>query len=180
LDRINLIVGEFLVLAKPTAVQYKEKEITTLIQDVVTLINTQAILNNTQIVVEYGTDLPVIVCEENQLKQVFINILKNAVEAMPNGGIIEVKVKEKENDKVSIFIADQGMGIPEYRIPKLGEPFYTTKEKGTGLGLMTSYKIIENHNGEINISSKINEGTTVEVILPTIPQVDIEKKPILD
>ena len=120
LDRINLIVGEFLVLAKPTVVQYKEKEITTLIQDVVTLINTQAILNNTQIVVEYGTDLPIIVCEENQLKQVFINILKNAVEAMPNGGIIEVKVKEKENDKVSIFIADQGMGIPEDRIPKLG------------------------------------------------------------
>ena len=60
-----------------------------------------------------GIDLPIIVCEENQLKQVFINILKNAVEAMPNGGIIDVKVIEKENDKVSIFIADQGMGIPE-------------------------------------------------------------------
>ena len=78
LDRINLIVGEFLVLSKPTAVEFKEKEITTLIKDVVTLINTQAIMNNTQIVEEYGTDLPEIVCEENQLKQVFINILKNA------------------------------------------------------------------------------------------------------
>ena len=175
LDRINLIVGEFLVLSKPTAVEFKEKEITTLIKDVVTLINTQAIMNNIQIVEEYRSVLPKVVCEENQLKQVFINVLKNAIEAMPNGGIIEVKVIEKDKDKVSIFITDQGMGIPEEQIPKLGEPFYTTKEKGTGLGLMTCYKIIENHDGEMNISSKINEGTMVEIILPTIPHVDIEK-----
>ena len=170
LDRINLIVGEFLVLSKPTAVEFKEKEITTLIKDVVTLINTQAIMNNIQIVEEYRSVLPKVVCEENQLKQVFINLLKNAIEAMPNGGIIEVKVLEKDKDKVSIFITDQGMGIPEERIPKLGEPFYTTKEKGTGLGLMTCYKIIENHDGEMNISSKINKGTLVEVKLPLIPQ----------
>ena len=175
LDRINLIVGEFLVLSKPTAVEFKEKEITTLIKDVVTLINTQAIMNNIQIVEEYRSVLPKVVCEENQLKQVFINLLKNAIEAMPNGGIIEVKVLEKDKDKVSIFITDQGMGIPEERIPKLGEPFYTTKEKGTGLGLMTCYKIIENHDGEMNISSKINKGTLVEIILPTIPQDDMEK-----
>ena len=145
-----------------------------------TLINTQAIMNNIQIFVEFESDIPMIVCEENQLKQVFINILKNSIEAMPNGGKIDVKVKVKEKDKVSICFIDQGSGIPEDRIPTLGEPFYTTKEKGTGLGLMTSYKIIESHDGELKISSKINEGTTVEVILPTIPQVEIEKKPILD
>ena len=175
LDRINLIVGEFLVLSKPTAVEFKEKEITNLIRDVVTLINTQAIMNNIQIVENYDSVVPVVICEENQLKQVFINLLKNAIEAMPNGGIIEVNVLEKDKDKVSIFITDQGMGIPEERISKLGEPFYTTKEKGTGLGLMTCYKIIENHDGEMNISSKINEGTLVEILLPTIPQDDIEK-----
>ena len=175
LDRINLIVGEFLVLSKPNAVEFKEKEITNLIKDVVTLINTQAIMNNIQIVEEYGSVLPIVVCEENHLKQVFINLLKNAIEAMPNGGMIEVKVLEKDKDKVSIFITDQGMGIPEERIPKLGEPFYTTKEKGTGLGLMTCYKIIENHDGEMIISSKINKGTLVEVILPLIPQDNAEK-----
>ena len=96
LDRINLIVGEFLVLSKPTAVEFrKEKEITTLIKDVVTLINTQAIMNNIQIVEEYRSVLPKVICKENQLKQVFINLLKNAIEAMPNGGIIEVKVTRK-------------------------------------------------------------------------------------
>jgi two-component system sporulation sensor kinase A len=169
LERINLIVSEFLVLAKPTAVEFKDKEINILINDVVTLINTHAIMNNVQIFVEFESEISTIVCEENQLKQVFINILKNSIEAMPNGGIINIKVKVIENDTISIFFIDQGTGISEDRIPKLGEPFYTTKEKGTGLGLMTSYKIIENHDGGLKISSKINEGTTVEVILPRVP-----------
>lgn len=172
LDRINMIVGEFLVLAKPTAVEYKEVEINHLIKDVVTLINTQAIMNNIQIIVEYEANVPTIVCEENQLKQVFINLLKNAIEAMPNGGIIEVIIELQKEEKVSISIIDQGLGIPEDQIPKLGEPFYTTKENGTGLGLMTSYKIIENHNGEMKISSRINKGTTVEVILPTLTTIE--------
>ena len=132
-------------------------------------------MNNIQIFVEFESDLPMIVCEENQLKQVFINILKNSIEAMPNGGIIDVKVKVKEKDKVSISFIDQGSGIPEDRIPTLGEPLYTTKEKGTGLGLMTSYKIIESHDGELKISSKINEGTIVEVILPMSSQSHLTK-----
>jgi two-component system sporulation sensor kinase A len=169
LERINLIIGEFLILAKPTAVVFKNKEIKSLIKDVVTLINTQAHMNNVQIFVEFEPDVPMIMCEENQLKQVFINILKNAIEAMPNGGVINLKVRVKEKGKVSICFVDQGLGIPEDRIPKIGEPFYTTKEKGTGLGLMTSYKIIENHEGELKISSIVNKGTTVEVILPAVP-----------
>jgi PAS domain S-box-containing protein len=170
LDRINDIVGEFLVLAKPTAAVFAEKDVKELIKDVVTLINTQSILNNVQIFVEFESDLPRISCEENQLKQVLLNLLKNAIEAMPSGGSIDVKVKVKEEGKISIQIIDQGIGIPKERIPTLGEPFYTTKEKGTGLGLMTCYKIIETHNGELTIESEVNEGTTIEVILPTITQ----------
>ncbi|MFD0826443.1 ATP-binding protein [Neobacillus sp. M.A.Huq-85] len=170
LDRINSIVGEFLVLAKPTAAVFIEKDVKNLIKDVVTLINNQSILNNVQIYVEFDSDLPMVMCEENQLKQVFLNLLKNAIEAMPKGGNIDVKVKQKEDGKISIQIIDQGVGIPEARIPTLGEPFYTTKEKGTGLGLMTCYKIIESHNGEIKITSVVDEGTTVEIMLPTITQ----------
>jgi PAS domain S-box-containing protein len=170
LDRINDIVGEFLVLAKPTAAVFTEKDVKELIKDVVTLINTQSILNNVQIFVEFECNLPRISCEENQLKQVLINLLKNAIEAMPTGGNIDVKVKVKEEGKISIQIIDQGIGIPKERIPTLGEPFYTTKEKGTGLGLMTCYKIIESHNGELTIDSEVNEGTTIEIILPTITQ----------
>ncbi|MFP7297167.1 ATP-binding protein [Neobacillus niacini] len=170
LDRINDIVGEFLVLAKPTAAVFAEKDVKELIKDVVTLINTQSILNNVQIFVEFESDLPKISCEENQLKQVLLNLLKNSIEAMPNGGNIDVKVKVRDEGKISIQIIDQGIGIPKERIPTLGEPFYTTKEKGTGLGLMTCYKIIESHNGELTIDSEVNKGTTIEISLPTITQ----------
>ena len=129
LERINLIVGEFLVLAKPTAVVFKEKEIKSLLKDVVTLINTQAIMNNVQIVVESAADIPMVVCEENQLKQVFINILKNSIEAMPDGGVIDVKIKVKEKDKLSICVIDQGFGIPEDRIPTWVNLFIPQKKK---------------------------------------------------
>lgn len=170
LERIDLIVGEFLVLAKPSVAVFVEQDVKELIKDIVTLINTQSILNNVQIFVEFDSDLPMISCEKNQLKQVFLNLIKNSIEAMPNGGNIDVKVKEKDDGRISIIIIDQGIGIPKERISTLGEPFYTTKEKGTGLGLMTCYKIIESHNGQLIIQSKLNEGTTIEIILPTITQ----------
>ncbi|PLR76610.1 PAS domain-containing sensor histidine kinase [Bacillus sp. V3-13] len=176
LERINLIVGEFLVLAKPTAIVFQEKNLKNLIKDVVMLINTQSILNNVQIFVEFGADIPNISCEENQLKQLFINILKNGIEAMPMGGTIDLKVEKKEDGKVSILFIDHGVGIPEERIPTLGEPFYTTKEKGTGLGLMTCYKIVETHNGELNITSKVGQGTTIEIILPVLTKEHINEE----
>ena len=111
-----------------------------------------------------------ILCDENRLKQVFINLLQNAIEAMPTGGEIYINVKDSNNGKIAIEIKDQGIGIQEERIATLGEPFYTTKEKGTGLGLMTCYKIIESHKGELTFQSKINEGTTVSIVLPTVTQ----------
>ncbi|MGB5945829.1 ATP-binding protein, partial [Paenisporosarcina sp.] len=147
LERINSIVGEFLVLAKPSVANFVEQDVTILIKDIVTLIDTQSILSNVQIFVEFDRDLPMVNCEKNQLKQVFLNIIKNSIEAMPNGGNIDVKVKAKEEGKISIEIIDQGIGIPKERMSTLGEPFYSTKEKGTGLGLMTCFKIIESHNG---------------------------------
>ena len=178
LDRINAIVSEFLVLAKPTAAVYKECDITELLNDVVTLIGTQSILNNVEIAVEYETDLPMVSCEENQLKQVFLNLFKNAIEAMPDGGNIVVNVRKKGAGQIAIQIIDEGVGIPKERLSTLGEPFYTTKEKGTGLGLMTCYKIIESHHGFLDIQSTVNKGTTIEIILPSISQALLKIEPI--
>ncbi|MEH7418780.1 ATP-binding protein [Neobacillus drentensis] len=178
LDRINAIVSEFLVLAKPTAAVYIERDIKQLLNDVVTLIGTQSILNNVEITAKYENDLPKVSCEENQLKQVFLNLFKNAIEAMPNGGNIEVTVRKKRENQLSIQITDEGVGIPKERIPTLGEPFYTTKEKGTGLGLMTCYKIIKSHHGILDIQSTVNKGTTIEIILPSISQTLLNIEPI--
>jgi signal transduction histidine kinase len=91
---------------------------------------------------------------------------------MDNGGKIFVQIKKIDDSNILIRFIDQGLGIEQERIDRLGEPFYSTKEKGTGLGLMVSFRIIERHNGKIKISSVKNQGTTVDVILPaTIRQV---------
>ncbi|MBP1964461.1 PAS domain-containing sensor histidine kinase [Paenibacillus aceris] len=165
LDRINDIVSEFMVIAKPQAVNYEMKDIRKIVDDVMSLLDTQAILNNVQIHTEIAAGIPAIKCEENQLKQVFINILKNAIEAMPDGGNIVIAL-ETDDNKIRIRFIDEGCGISEERIVLLGEPFYTTKEKGTGLGLMVCHKIIEAHRGHLEIKSVIDKGTTVEILLP--------------
>lgn len=165
LDRIQSVVNEFLVLAKPQVINFTPRNLSPLLHQVVELLQTEAILNNVQITVELDETATMVNCEENQLKQVFINILKNAIEAMPNGGRITIQLQQL-GDSLSVRIQDQGEGIGEERIQKLGEPFYTTKEKGTGLGLMISYKIIQAHQGNMKISSQRNKGTTVEITLP--------------
>lgn len=167
LDRINLIVGEFLILAKPHMVQFNDKDINQIIRHVLTLIGTQAIINNIHLDHKLANELPTISCEENQLKQVIINLIKNAIEAMPKGGTITVETGVHDEEHLFIRITDEGHGIPKEMLDKLGEPFYTTKDHGTGLGLMVCYKIIENHLGELMVQSEVNQGTTFEIILRT-------------
>jgi PAS domain S-box-containing protein len=166
LDRINFIVSEFLVIAKPQSVYYQPKQIGPILQNTVALLNSQAIMRNVQIITKLDEDLSPINCDENQIKQVFINILNNSIDSMPEGGDIILEAKKLDENHIVIRCTDQGCGIPEDRIPRLGEPFYTTKEKGTGLGLMVSFKIIENHQGRLRIESKLHAGTTVEIIFP--------------
>jgi two-component system, sporulation sensor kinase E len=168
LKRIESIITEFLILAKPQATQFLEKDINIIVQETIELLRAQALLQNVIITPIYHKQM-VIFCEANQLKQVFINIMKNALEAMPTGGKISIETDTWKDDYVKISISDEGMGIPEEKIKKLGEPFYTTKERGTGLGLMVSYKIIEEHHGWIEVESSLGEGTTFHVYLPFKP-----------
>ena len=166
IERINSIVSEFMVLAKPQAVNNQNENITSLLTDVITLLETLAIVKNIEVTKEFEPNVSLVRCEGNQIKQVFINIFKNAIEAVANKGKIHIEVSQMDSDSVRVRFIDNGPGIPTDLITRLGEPFYTTKEKGTGLGLMVSYKIIENHHGRINITSEMNKGTTVDIILP--------------
>lgn len=165
LDRIEFIISEFLVLAKPQAVIHQHRDIRRMLEQIVMLADTHAILHNVQILTDFPDELPLITCEEKQIKQVFLNLMKNAIESMPDGGVVTVAAKVAE-DKLLIVFTDQGCGIPEESLERLGEPFFTTKETGTGLGLMVSHKIIADHGGTINVRSKMGIGTAVEVHLP--------------
>ncbi|WP_338753740.1 PAS domain S-box protein [Bacillus sp. FJAT-52991] len=169
LERIEFIMNEFLMLAKPhEEMKMEEKSVTDVLKEVITFMSPEAILNQVEIITEF-TDKPLmVICEEKQLKQVFINLIKNAIEAISSGGQIVVRTMIKSNGFICIEVEDNGVGISKERVERLGEPFYSSKEKGTGLGLMVSFKIIENHNGTVEISSEEGHGTTVKILLPIV------------
>ncbi|MFB9329789.1 PAS domain S-box protein [Paenibacillus aurantiacus] len=168
LDRINEIVQEFMALAKPQANQlFGHYDLIRIFHAVMTLLETQAIMNNVELCLNMSeAGETSIYCDENQIKQVFINLLKNAIEAMPAGGRIEIELRALRDGEVTILIKDQGVGIPIELIDKLGGPFYTTKSSGTGLGLMICNRIVQAHHGEMSFASESGLGTTVTVVLP--------------
>ncbi len=166
IERIESITTEFMAVAKPQVVKMQLNNISVLMDQVLMLLQPQAMMHNIKFRIDLNPGIPLISCEGNQLKQVFVNILKNAIESMPMGGEILIQINILDNNQVSIRFIDQGCGIPKERIPYLGEPFYSIKEEGIGLGLMICYKIIETHQGKIFIKSEMNKGTTVEVTLP--------------
>ncbi len=176
LDRIDSIVGEFLMLAKPHAVTYQHYDMVQLLEQVISLMSIQRGKKRIQITTEFEDNIPTVCCDKNQMQQVFINVIKNAIEAMPNGGNIRVQLAKDGDYSVLIRVIDEGVGIPEEVVPNLGDPFFTTKEKGTGLGLMVCEKIIRAHQGELSIKSKLNQGTTVEIKLPIIIENDSQSE----
>jgi two-component system sporulation sensor kinase A len=131
------------------------------------LLDTHANYKNCRIINEISDEITIF-CEENGLKQVFINLIQNALESMSKG-TVKVTV-EKRNEYGMVIIEDEGCGIDEQSLARLGEPFYSTKQTGTGLGLMISYRIIEQHQGHISFASKVGVGTKVEIALPYIKE----------
>lgn len=164
IERMNLIVGEFLILGKPQAIQFKREQCETILKEVLNVFGIQAALNHVVIRTECAHS-PEITCDRNQIKQVFLNILRNAMEALPFGGNIDIVLDEEDGCQVISFM-DNGSGMSEDVLQRIGEPFHTTKPEGNGLGMMIVQKILNSHKGRMSISSKVGEGTTVKIYLP--------------
>jgi PAS domain S-box-containing protein len=166
LNRIEHIVNEFLFVSKPHLIDYRVNRIRTILDSVLLIMGTQAILSNVQIINDVDEQLDIL-CDENQVKQVMINLIKNAIESMPEGGTMTIDSSILlEERQVHIRFRDEGTGISPERLGKLGEPFYTTKEKGTGMGLLMCYRIMEMHKGQLRIESELGRGTLVTMVLP--------------
>jgi len=164
-NRILFIMNEFLFLAKPAEPKFGNHSLKAIIDDVLELFQAQAESANVEICIQYQEPLPYILCDDNQLKQVFVNVINNALEAMPNGGKLSIDVNMERHAAV-VTISDTGCGIPEQLLARIGEPFYTTKENGNGLGVMICRSIIENHDGSFAINSVLDQGTAVSIRLP--------------
>ncbi|MFC0216492.1 PAS domain-containing protein [Paenibacillus chartarius] len=164
-SRIEKILTDLLQLARPKPSEFAAFELTPLVHDVATLLEAQARERQVRIeICHSGAGQPVW-CDDSQIKQVLLNLTRNAIEAMQDGGVVRLGVCQDGGEAV-LRITDQGEGISAERMVYLGQPFQTTKEQGTGLGLMLCYAIIEHHKGRIVVESCVGVGTTFEVRLP--------------
>ena len=164
IDRTLILIEDFLNLTRLN-VDKSIMDISMLIEDIIISINT--LLNSKNITFEYNIvdDEVFIEGDYNRLKQVFINLVKNSVESIKNSnGLIRLNMLVDKN--VVITVEDNGIGMDKDTLKRIGEPFFTTKEKGTGLGVKLSSEIIELHGGRIKYYSKLNKGTVVKIELP--------------
>lgn len=171
MDRINVIIKELVLLSQPSKPDLTFSQLENVLDEISVLIDSEAICNNVNVERIYQSNLPLAVMDVNQIKQVFINIASNAIHAMPKGGKLTISVGYRpDNNEFIISFKDNGIGITEQDIKNIFNPFYTTKEYSTGLGLTVSYQLIKYHGGRIKVKSKLNMGTVVTVFLPVLNQ----------
>ena len=188
-EKINHIVKQLLEFSRPRDLDLKESNINTLLDETLDLLNNDLLKKNIKIHKQY-TNLPLINIDPSQMKQVFLNLFLNAVDAMPTGGTITIQTSTtnainatnitnnprhttydiRNTNTVVITITDTGHGIAKEDLKHIFDPFFTKKEGGTGLGLSVVHGIIEKHKGRIHVSSQLNAGTTFSITLPTTQQ----------
>lgn len=165
IDKIEMITSELLFISKPLTDEKKLETVYSMIKDVTLLLGSQAHLKNIQFKWSVSKDL-FIYCDRSQIKQVLINLIKNAIEAMKNPGVIQIKARLTAHKIIEIDIIDQGSGIPQEIIKKIGEPFFTTKQSGTGLGLMITKQILEKQFGRLRIVQSDEKGSIFRITFP--------------
>ncbi len=173
MDRANLIISDYLSFAKPHTEDIEMIDVGKQLEQVQNILAPYALMQHVEI--QRDIDGPcLIMANQQKLNQCLINLVKNGIEAMPNGGVLMMSCQARNNGKVTIHITDQGVGMTKDQIKRLGTPFYTLKEKGTGLGLMVSYRIIQTFNGSIQVSSELSRGTTFSIEFPSVEPIALK------
>ena len=166
-DRLNKIITNFLTYARPRVSNFSEIDVREAVSDTFMLLKHSPDIKEHHVL---ETDLPekpvTISADSTQLKQIFWNLARNSILAMPDGGTLKIKLEEIGGERIRILFEDTGCGMSPAQVAQLFEPFSTSTTGGTGLGLSIVYQIIRDHNGTINVRSRENDGTTITVELP--------------
>ena len=169
-DRISALVTELLEFARPSEPKFELEDINSILDGMILLVSNETKSKHIDIIKDYASDLRPITIDREQMKQVFLNMLLNGIEATPENGNICVKTRFFEKPEGDAYIqvefTDSGCGIPPEYLEEIFTPFFTTKEKGSGLGLSISNQIIQDHRGYIDVESEVNKGTSFFVNLP--------------
>ena len=165
INRLDYIISQFLQAIRPTRPELKPISLNDIVMDTVTLLEPE--IDNREVKLEqhFASELPTAPLDEVQVKQALVNLIKNAVQAMTQGGTLTLTTIA-ETDGVWVHVADTGGGIPQEKINRIFQPYFTTKEKGTGLGLMIVQRIVREHGGRIELESNTGEGTTFRLWFP--------------
>lgn len=168
INRIAGIVHHLLSFGRRRRSEEELVRVNRLLDDVLTLVRYQIRNDNIELITELASDLPPVRGAPNQLKQVFLNIIVNARQAMPDGGTLTITTRKIKDDSVEIALSDTGYGMDEEVVEKVFRPFYTTKDErgGSGIGLFLCRNIVKEHGGRLLVSSRAGEGSTFLVILP--------------
>jgi len=170
IERLNKIVVDFLFAVRPMNVELRDGDPGALVTETADFIRYEAEKAGVSVETRIGTNIPRVLLDKRYMKQAVLNLAKNALAAMPDGGTLAFIVEAKD-DEVHISVEDSGTGIAEEDLSKIFEPYYTTKDMGTGLGLTITFKIVKEHEGEISVVSKPGYGSTFTISLP-VPQKD--------
>lgn len=165
IERIDNIVKGLMDFARPTTLNLAQQTLTPILQSVLALMKANLEHHHIKVVSDFSPELTDFQFDPDKIKQAFMNVVLNGMEAMPEGGTLTVSTFKQENT-VCLKVTDTGIGISEEDIEHLFEPFFTRKDKGTGLGLANVKRILEEHDGKIKIDSTLGEGTTVTMCLP--------------
>ena len=169
--RLSELLRKMLSFSKPDQEEKQPVDVNTVLDEILLLHEKQLQENDIKIKTEFARTLPEIRASKNQLRQVFLNLVANARDAMPNGGTLRVTTTA-DHENIEIEIADTGMGIKEEHIKKIFDSFFTTKDsvKGVGLGLSVCYGFIKDHGGDIQVQSQVGAGTTFAITFPILPE----------
>ncbi len=167
-DRLNSIITNFLSYARPRVSDFSEIDVRQAVSDTFTLLqHSPDIREHHELKADLPAEAVLISADQTQLKQIFWNLARNAVGAMPDGGKLTIKLEKLNERRIRIEFTDTGCGMSAGQVERLFEPFSNSTTGGTGLGLSIVYQIVRDHNGTINVRSRENEGTTITVELPT-------------
>jgi len=170
IERLNRIVVDFLFAVRPMNLELREGDINELITQIMEFVQFEMKQSNIVCMLELDDKIPKILIDERYMKQALLNLIKNAQAAMPKGGVFTVATSFADNE-IRISLCDTGVGISKESLAKIFEPYFTTRETGTGLGLTQVYKIIREHQGEITVDSSPETGAEFRISLP-VPQKD--------
>ena len=165
INQINRILTDLLETARPHPPQMLRSSLNTTVEHAVMLARQQVLSQPIKIELQQAPNLAEVEHDSDQIHQMVLNLLLNAVQAIDGAGTVRVEIGSRD-DAASVTVTDTGRGIPEQQLPNIFRPFFTTKGNGTGLGLSLVRRIVEEHHGRINVCSVVGKGSTFEVLLP--------------